>query len=158
MTPHPNLRRAQLSSVLLVGALLWGAPVTGAELLGVSERLKAKPINVPCDELGQCKKPLKVRKWPPGPNDPLCAVDACPRLNVQDVKDIFKHSNDLNVRIFPSGQTRTYVGNTLIGIGQPKVPAFEANTTDLKGKSAITLTQNDRVLMHMILVQGKETP
>lgn len=64
----------------------------------------------------------------------------------------------MNVRIYPKGQTRTYVGNTLIGVGQYKPPAFEADDADLKGKSAITLKQNNRALMHMILIKGKESP
>lgn len=138
-----------LTSALLLGAL----PVLAAESGNIAERLGARPINVPCDELGQCKKPLKPRKWPPAPDDPICLVDGCRRMDLQKVQDIFKNSNELNIRIYPSGQTRTYVGNTLIGVGQHKPPAFEADASDLKGKPAITLMQNSRVLMHMILVK-----
>lgn len=74
------------------------------------------------------------------------------------LQDILKNANDVNVRIFPNVQTRTYIGNTLLGTGKGKLPAFEASAADLKGKSAITLKQNERVLMHVILVKGKETP
>lgn len=149
---HPTF--LLLASVLALGAL----PTWAAEHNDIAKRLQSTPINVPCDELGQCRKPLKPRKWPPSPGDPICLVDGCRRMDVLDVQEIFKDSNELNVRIYPKGQTRTYVGNTLVGVGQYRPPAFEADAAELKGKAAITLKQNNRVLMHMILVKGKETP
>lgn len=45
-----------------------------------------------------------------------------------------------------------------IGTNPHRPPAVKAHAADLKGKSAITLKQNNRVLIHMILVKGKETP
>ncbi len=143
-----------LASALSLSVL----PALAAEPNQIAERLGATPINIPCDELGKCKKPLKPRKWPPAPGDPICLVDGCRRMDAKEVQDIFKNSNELNVRSYPNGQTRTYVGNTLVSVGLYKLPAFEADASDLKGKSAITLMQNNRVLMYMILVKGKETP
>lgn len=121
----------------------------------IAEQLKSKAIPIQCDELGTCKHPSKGLKWPP--SDPKCWVDACPRLPVSKVQQIMKNSTDVNVRIDPNGMAKTYVGNTLVSTGAVVIPRLDIGKDEIKGVPAITLKQNDKVLMHYIMVSGKDT-